>query len=1574
MASKRERKNLGRRSLAFFLSLVLMISGAHITAFGAGYPDQTMDGFYEVGEDGIAVLSDKTKVEEDGFTLEKTIEQTGINEFDITLKVVTSQEVITDDAAVQLVIDVSNSMGFCASCGADIRNNSRACSCGAGNRMEAVKAAIAGDDGFLDQLAENNSGSLKVSVIAFGDRAYEVCDWYDISTEAGLAAVKQAVRNMNYNGGTNLEAGLMLARNRWNMDEVRTVGNKYTVLLSDGYPTYRMRNDNTNTESITGTVDGDGQTASSSNISEAKAMAEQVKAQSELYTICYGVGNDSLYSVDECKHCGEAKDDHIRYGKSRYCEGYQTRYEAKGVTIGDFLKDDIATAATEEVTYAFNADDTAQVNAAFADIAESSTEGMNGAGTSVHDPMGQYIILGDVSGLEAEGVIANGNSLIWNLDPTKVEPEQGDDGSLIYTYEVTYPITLDTAARGFEEFEEDGSVKYYPTNGYTYLNVPQESGEPKEIAFLVPGVCGQIPEYEWSVEYYLQDESSLNSGEITYSLDDSKDMGLADLHSSVYVPDYADEEYKNKYADDDYYYVEGNPVMVIGAGENVMKLYYNIITAKVNENHFYKTDRILADGTEEFTSYAAIADKSYEYDAKINTEYSAEPELEYGNAIYELDFIDPQNNEITVYQNGENVINLYYNRLIDERATTSAIVKHIYTTYKYELNADGLYELNRLGSVEETAVDVTDLRATTMLDVSAEPLTGYENFELNKDLGDYADMLQEDGTLSFKIAEDPEDNIRYLYFEEVIDEREAVKVTVNHYYTKTIISYENGEEVVTYDPDGIKGHSEDDDAYAGERYEAFEVYSYDGDIYEADAGNAEKMVIDAVQGGEVIDLYYHLEVRPEKTDLIVNHTWKTFTEVTFELTEEYFDEATSSMAIRVIGTDTRIEETTDHEDLGNEVELFIGEGYEAPLAVWGEGYTFNEDDSNRYGIGGEDDELNLYYYRYADEDIRDDASIDVQHKYYTNLTIINADGETEVVRVPDGTADEDYPEMKAGDEFTAEAELIYNENEYAMITDESALGPVILQPGTNATIVIEYERDVDDRKETEYVVNYEYRTYDMIIGEDGKATYGEPTIETVTGEAISGYVGEKVVLDAGNRAGFEALSTNPATVHFLAEDGNEWTFVHEKKNELGKVNVEVNHHYTTITIAANGESSSSTADVKGAEAELYAGESYTAEAVLNGFELVALGINAAEVEAKEEITVTVDGRTVIDFYYSKTIDNSVPVTWSIKHVYNYYDYDGSLINSAVGDPITSGTGYLGNPLTATPEPNGYELVDAEFNGADLDIDKAEHTVILAEGENKVEFTYELHKERDKVDVKVIHNYYQNEEAITEGGIVLEKYELTETEIFEGEEYTAEKLEKDGFVFHSADPAELKITVTEGEENIIILNYVRAEASYKVVHIYNRNNVEEARTSESFGGYHGDEVKADDIARVPSNGGRNYTFVSISGDIVLDEDEEKVITLVYNRSVSKPRPKPTPTPDPEPTPDPDPIDIPDPEVPLTPEPDLPDEPIEIEEPEVPLADVPKTGDNLALYYASAAISALGLVILALTGKKRKEEEA
>ncbi len=99
MESKRERKNLGRRSLALFLSLVLMISAVQITAFGAAYPDQVMTGSFIVDENGEAAYTEETVREEGGFTLEKSIEQTGLNEFDITLKVQTSETVISNDAA-----------------------------------------------------------------------------------------------------------------------------------------------------------------------------------------------------------------------------------------------------------------------------------------------------------------------------------------------------------------------------------------------------------------------------------------------------------------------------------------------------------------------------------------------------------------------------------------------------------------------------------------------------------------------------------------------------------------------------------------------------------------------------------------------------------------------------------------------------------------------------------------------------------------------------------------------------------------------------------------------------------------------------------------------------------------------------------------------------------------------------------------------------------------------------------------------------------------------------------------------------------------------------------------------------------------------------------------------------------------------------------------------------------------------------------------------------------------------------------------------------------------------------------
>lgn len=66
-----------------------------------------------------------------------------------------------------------------------------------------------------------------------------------------------------------------------------------------------------------------------------------------------------------------------------------------------------------------------------------------------------------------------------------------------------------------------------------------------------------------------------------------------------------------------------------------------------------------------------------------------------------------------------------------------------------------------------------------------------------------------------------------------------------------------------------------------------------------------------------------------------------------------------------------------------------------------------------------------------------------------------------------------------------------------------------------------------------------------------------------------------------------------------------------------------------------------------------------------------------------------------------------------------------------------------------------------------------------------------------------------------------------------------------------------------------------------------------------------------------------------------------------------------------------VPVPGDENPEQPPIDTPDTPI----PDVPApgADVPATGDNLMLWAMAAAVSGIGLVWLAFTGKKRKEEE-
>ena len=353
----------------------------------------------------------------------------------------------------------------------------------------------------------------------------------------------------------------------------------------------------------------------------------------------------------------------------------------------------------------------------------------------------------------------------------------------------------------------------------------------------------------------------------------------------------------------------------------------------------------------------------------------------------------------------------------------------------------------------------------------------------------------------------------------------------------------------------------------------------------------------------------------------------------------------------------------------------------------------------------------------------------------------------------------------------------------------------------------------------------------------------------------------------------------------------------------------------------------------------------------------------------------------------KVTDLSVPVTYSIAHEYYLYDWDGSLISESKPEPVV-GTGFATNQLVVAPESSDYALVSATYNGSEMD----SYTVILQEGENAVVFVYEKTQARDFVDATVIHNYYKDEAAMqAEDPQPEEQFVESKSNLPEGSEFSAQEYSKSGYVFHSVDPA-MSITLSDNGENVIVINYIRASASYEVIHIYNVNGQEEGRTSETYGGLDGDVIAADSISRINEYEGKFYAFVSISDDIVLSAEAEELpaIVVTYNRSEYipsggddyEPDPDPQPDPDPEPQPEPDPVVEPEvePEVPVIdiPEEDVPlavlpeeEDLVEIPDEDTPLADVPRTGEQSSPFAIMALVS--GVVLACLSIFKKREDE-
>ena len=416
----------------------------------------------------------------------------------------------TPDSAVVLVLDVSNSMDDCAKCGKEqdhANHTPNRCNCGSwlcdgrhafidkhGGFMggpngtcdvdgcwgtaenhytvtpdcvyearltQAKKAAKDFIDTFATQTGAQEGDKRLVQIIAFGsDAKTYTSQWYDVNDAANGAANITALKNIigtgldsgirvgngDGKGGTNIEGGLMLARNLLqdglkNGQPLNGMEYLYTVLLTDGAPTFHVNKDQSDTKRIDGTKGG-GSYTTTNDVRDVAGVASAIKglaSASKLFSIAYGkdVAGDKPF------------------GSVSGIDSPVAGTTWKNLTIGQWLG--------SFSTNAYEADDNQTLFDAFEAI--GSTIRLAAQAWRVEDQMGANITyLGETTTGTFTNTVTpaeDGESFQWNVlasgyDPaiTTIKPAGSSEPST-YGYTMKYRVRLDNT---------DGSTTAYPTN------------------------------------------------------------------------------------------------------------------------------------------------------------------------------------------------------------------------------------------------------------------------------------------------------------------------------------------------------------------------------------------------------------------------------------------------------------------------------------------------------------------------------------------------------------------------------------------------------------------------------------------------------------------------------------------------------------------------------------------------------------------------------------------------------------------------------------------------------------------------------------------------------------------------------------------------------------------------------------------------------------------------------------------------------------------------------------------------------------------------------------------------------
>ncbi|QIB70678.1 VWA domain-containing protein [Aminipila butyrica] len=1640
------------KMLAVVLALVVAFSYSIPMSVFASAVSNTAN----VVKQGSELFYDKSGQKVNSFdsaavAVSKTIAKlSGDNEFQITLQVKTKGEVQTEtkekDAAVVLVMDVSNSM---------ITNKD-----GSITRLQSAKNAA--NDFLTNYVKDAGDAKRMVSVVEFGTSGKTVSSW--INANGGNGTVSNAAKNaindvsnkysVNYtraenyikwnwegdwwycdynkcalaydwhhksdkryenhthsvtrsykdDGGTNIEAGMMLARNLLNAGQqtggsLGEIENKSVIMLTDGVPTSSVVDSN---EGATDFLLGEGGTkVDQEDYENVPSVCSTIKSyNSSVYTISYNVSDEKV----------------------------------NGKTVPNWLTKDV------QVTGNYQANNAAALFEAFSKINEKIETTIETSRLKIEDPMGAFILFDGSNALD-ENATFSGNKLTLNL----VKENATIEGSVKeYTY--SYKVKLDTSAQGFADQQE------YPTNGATTLTFQYGSDpDAKTVDFTIPSVSGKAPEVAYTIEYYKWDKETKDYPAEPTKVDDG---GIARLWSQVNAP----EGYAQKYVNDNYHFVEGDSVLQLIASQsgNVLKLKYMPDLADVTVEHYYKTDIIRADGSKiEGTDYVLKSTVKKE-NLYVGDQFEAQLISELDGVKYQLNQKSDSQTISSIPKAGK-VIKLYYDGQQDLRAKTSVVVNRIYKTGNYAINTDtGRYEEVFTVSEPQEYEKNTEVKAhSTFATSTVNGVTAGYSFE-KTDNGTYdADKNQ----VELKLGEDT--NVINITFIKHADKStlKETKVIVSHNYYLTEKKIVDGKLLTVVPETPVTEKTEYTEYYVGEHFTPEEILSYDGTVYHADSENAGKLKAYELPSGTLeINLSYHCTVAPEATSVTVNHIYRTYDKVYNETVDEETGEVTSKVET-VVREDGSVSQDINQIKVGDADEkLYVGFVYTADKdgEYEGKAYTFNEKESTKDGkitLNQSSNEINLYYD--ITEDTREAADIEVHHTYITKLTTVE-DGKIvtkDIIAYP-GIIDEktDKYAGKAGDVFDVTLQEEWDGETYTLKSEN--LETITLRKGTNETITIVYEREHSDLKATTLKVIHKYveKAMSVVKGVAGYYDEGTATVAEVEAFTVDGgkatpekmYVGEKYTVDMVpiyNGVTYTADAANPGADITLAEaeDGNSVEYKYIHTTELPKTSVVVNHHYSHKTINKVGESTVTTEENQVTMPQPYVGEDVKVVANEAGYTFQNVQVSGTDThnqDAEHDVALTVSNAAVtVDYYYTKVTDNSVASSWKINHYYRTVDWNDNADKEYVLDEVisSSGNSYATKTITGVPnlKPDDSKIPTVELDKAQATSDFSDgYTITLQEGnENTINFYYTQRIDsRVGTVVKVVHNYYKHdvselvpdtiinpesaESAVVLPGVLAGTYEEVFTgkteQAWVGNKFIADKKNVFGegenaltYQFKDANPENctidyLKLADAENP-NLIVINYVynydasenvemKVNHVYKTHDSYNDKTTDEVETAiakfgnEQFGSWN----KSDKIFTAKEIAKSGFTRQTSDENMSVSYNAgENEMTIVYTKTVSsKPSGgggggnggKNNPS---NPTPS---TNIPDEPVPLA------DNPVIIEEEAVPLAEAPGNNEQIIFDekvplavlpktggFGMAGYFGVGAVILALGAMIRRKEE-